>query len=351
MKLQSLTKAYLNISGNTYPNDYINLARIINDKISFNKETLFLTEEQKELLNKDEIKILKDIVVIFKLEGSWGILCNIPIQYYKKKKILCHELVLSDVIQRMLSSFHYYNSEANPVILTHNEKLNLKKFIEENESALKLENKQIELFIYSGKEAKKILKNLENIKQFYIADGHHRLYTTSLYFEKETVMSCIYEIDQMKIEAIPRKIEGITKERFQSIKEKIKNKFEILENNKNIEKDEIRLIYEDDVLTFKLLKVEGDLFSNNDIYRLNTQIISNIFRIFKEDEVEFLSMEELRKELKKPLKKTIYLEMSSMNKSEFISTVEAGNIMPPKSTYFRPKFPSFLVFNSFRENK
>lgn len=351
MKLQSLKEAYLNISGNIYPNDYINLARIKNNQIAFNQETLFLSEEVKEVLNKDKIKKLKDVVIIFKLEGAWGILCNVPIKYYKKKKILCHELVLSDVIQRMLSNFHFYNSEANPVILTHDKKLNLETFVEENREIHKLENNQIELFIYSGKEASKILKELEEIKYFYIADGHHRLYTTSLYLEKETVMSCIYEIDQMKIEPIPRKIEGVEKEKFEKFKNKIQNKFELLDNNKKLEKSEIRLMYENEIITFKLAESDGDLFANNDIYRLNTQVISNIFRIFKEEEVKFLSMYDLKKELKNPQEKTIYLEMSSMDKSEFISTIENGNIMPPKSTYFRPKFPSFLVFNFFRENK
>lgn len=349
MKLQSLEEAYLNISGNMYPNDYINLARIKDNQIAFNQETLFLSEEVKEILNKDEIKKLKNIVIIFKLEGAWGILCNVPIKYYKKKKILCHELVLSDVIQRMLSNFHYYNSEANPVILTHDKKLNLETFVENNKEVYKLENDQIELFVYSGKEANKILKELEEVKYFYIADGHHRLYTTSLYLEKETVMSCIYEIDQMNIEPIPRKIVGIEKEKFEKFKNKIQNKFKILDNDKKLEKSEIRLTYEDETITFKLIESAGDLFANNDIYRLNTQVISNIFRIFKEDEVEFLSMKELKKELEKQQEKTIYLEMSSMDKNEFISTIENGNIMPPKSTYFRPKFPSFLVFNFFRK--
>lgn len=221
MKFEKLKSAYINISGNLYPNDYINLTRIIDDKISFNEKTLFLDENIKESLNNDKIKKLENVVIIFNLEGSWGILCNTPIKYYRDKKILCHELVLSDVIQRMLNNFHFYNTEANPVMLTHNKKLNLKDFVDKNFPIYKLENEKINLFIYSNEKADEILSNLEDIEHFYIADGHHRLYTTSLLLKKETVMSCIYEMDEMKIEAIPRKIENISKKDFKKIKEKI----------------------------------------------------------------------------------------------------------------------------------
>lgn len=349
MKFEKLKSAYINISGNLYPSDYINLTRIIDDKISFNEKTLFLDENIKESLNNDKIKKLENVVIIFNLEGSWGILCNTPIKYYRDKKILCHELVLSDVIQRMLNNFHFYNTEANPVMLTHNKKLNLKYFVEKNSPIYKLENEKINLFIYSNEKADEILSNLEDIEHFYIADGHHRLYTTSLLLKKETVMSCIYEIDEMKIEAIPRKIENISRKDFKKIKEKIEKKFMIIPNKESLEKGEVRLVYQKEVVSFKLLKVDGDLFNNNDIYRLNTQLLSDIFRIFKDEDVKFISLAELKKELEFPQEKTVYLETSSMLKEEFMKTIEQGNIMPPKSTYFRPKFPSFLVFNKFEK--
>jgi len=347
MKFEKLKSAYINISGNLYPSDYINLTRIIDDKISFNEKTLFLDENIKESLNNDKIKKLENVVIIFNLEGSWGILCNTPIKYYRDKKILCHELVLSDVIQRMLNNFHFYNTEANPVMLTHNKKLNLKYFVEKNSPIYKLENEKINLFIYSNEKADEILSNLEDIEHFYIADGHHRLYTTSLLLKKETVMSCIYEIDEMKIEAIPRKIENISRKDFKKIKEKIEKKFMIIPNKESLEKGEVRLVYQNEVVSFKLLKVDGDLFNNNDIYRLNTQLLSDVFRIFKDEDIKFISLAELKKELEFPQEKTVYLETSSMLKEEFMKTIEQGNIMPPKSTYFRPKFPSFLVFNKF----
>ena len=51
MELSKIKKAYINITGNLYPNDYINLAKVKDGKIAFDEETLFLTEEQKKLLN------------------------------------------------------------------------------------------------------------------------------------------------------------------------------------------------------------------------------------------------------------------------------------------------------------
>lgn len=349
MKFSKMKKAYINISKNLYPNDYINLARIEDDKLAFNELTLFLSDKEKEKLNKDEIKKFENIVIIFKLENSWGILCNVPIKYYKRKKILCHELVLSDVIQRMLSNFHAYNTEANPVMLTHDKKLNLEEFVKNNKCEFSLKKEKINLFIYNGKRADEILNNLKDIELYYIADGHHRLFSTSLYQEKQEVMACVYEMEQLKIESIPRKIENISEEQFEKYKEKIENTFEIISNEKILEKGEIRLNFNNKKLSFKLKNVKGDLFANNDIYRLNTQLISNIFRIFKDEEIKYMSEKELKKELKNSQVNTIYIESSSMDKNEFMETIKNDNIMPPKSTYFKPKFPSFLVFNYFRE--
>ncbi|WP_427041174.1 DUF1015 family protein [Fusobacterium sp. SB021] len=349
MKFHKMEKAYINISENLYPNDYINLARIENDKLAFNELTLFLSDEEKEKLNRDEIKKFENIVIIFKLENSWGILCNVPIKYYKRKKILCHELVLSDVIQRMLSNFHAYNTEANPVMLTHDKKLNLEEFVKNNKCEYSLEKEKINLFVYNGKRADEILNNLKDIELCYIADGHHRLFSTSLYSEKEEVMACVYEMEQLHIESIPRKIENISEEQFKKYKEKIENTFEVISNEKSLEKGEIKLNFNNEKLAFKLKNVKGDLFANNDIYRLNTQLISNIFRIFKDEEIKYLSESDLAEELKNPQINTVYIESSSMNKNEFMETVKDSNIMPPKSTYFKPKFPSFLVFNYFRK--
>lgn len=349
MKFHKMEKAYINISENLYPNDYINLARIENDKLAFNELTLFLSDEEKEKLNRDEIKKFENIVIIFKLENSWGILCNVPIKYYKRKKILCHELVLSDVVQRMLSNFHAYNTEANPVMLTHDKKLNLKEFVKSNKCEFSLEKEKINLFVYKGKRADEILNNLKDIELYYIADGHHRLFSTSLYSEKEEVMACVYEMEQLHIESIPRKIENISEEQFKKYKGKIENTFEIISNEKSLEKGEIKLNFNNEKLAFKLKNVKGDLFANNDIYRLNTQLISNIFRIFKDEEIKYLSESDLAEELKNPQINTVYIESSSMNKNEFMETVKDNNIMPPKSTYFKPKFPSFLVFNYFRK--
>ena len=350
--LDKIKKGFINVSKNLYPNDYINLARI--DKtlniLAFDENTIFLSEEEKKKLNSDKIENFDNMVVVFKLNDSWGIICNIPIKYYKEKKILCHELVLPDVVQRMLSNFHWYNSEANPVMLTHNKKIDLADFVKSNLCDFKYNNTDIELFIYTNEKADFLLDNFKDIQVYYIADGHHRLFTTSVYVEKKEIMACIYEMDQLRIETIPRKITGISQEKFDYFSEKIRKRFKIIENDKKLEKGEIRLTFNNDKLTFKLWNVEGDLFANNDIYRLNTQVISNIFRIFKDEEIEYISESQLKPELKLQKENILYIESSAMDKMEFIETVENDNIMPPKSTYFAPKFPSFLVFNYFKKD-
>lgn len=119
MKINKLEKSYINISGNIYDSEFINLANVNNNKIALDKRTIFLTEEKKEILNSQEIKRFDDAVYIFKHSDTYGMICDLPIKEYTSGKIKCHELVLPDTIQGMLSNLHGYNCEVAPILLAH----------------------------------------------------------------------------------------------------------------------------------------------------------------------------------------------------------------------------------------
>ena len=49
-----LDKSYLNVSGNIYDADFISLAQVANNKLSFDERTLFLDQSVKDKLNKKQ---------------------------------------------------------------------------------------------------------------------------------------------------------------------------------------------------------------------------------------------------------------------------------------------------------
>ena len=120
MELNKIKKAYINISGNLYPNDYINLAKIKNSRIAFDEETLFLTEEQKKLLNSENIREFNDVVIIFCLKNSWGIICNVPIKNYIDKKLLFKGTVNYSLVHPREIFKEAYLMSASYIICIHN---------------------------------------------------------------------------------------------------------------------------------------------------------------------------------------------------------------------------------------
>lgn len=347
MKINLLKESYVNISNNIYSSDFINLANIKNEKINFDENTLFLSKKEKEILNKEKIERNDDCIYLFEYKNSFGLIADIDIKEYKDENIKCHELVLPDTIQGMISNFHIYNSETAPVFIIHKEKIDLQKIVEQKQYSKKYEFKEISLYKYDLEKAKNILSLYENIKNMYVADGHHRLYTTSMIKNKNSLFSCFISFSYVDILPINRIIKNVNKEIFEKAKKFMENTMEI-SKNKILSKGYVKITYNDESFFVKLNKLDGDLFWNNDVFRLNTQIISTAFRILNFSNVEYVLTDEKNEGNKTLQKDDLLLEYFPLSLEEFSEFSDKGYILPPKSTCFTPKFPSFLIFKKYR---
>lgn len=346
MKLKSIKNSYLNISGNQYGSEFINLTKIIDDKISFGSDTLFLTNSQKSVLNQDEISLTNNTVYITESEGKYSLICNTPIEEYKNQRVKSHELVLPNEIQGMLSNLYGYNAETAPVLLAHTGKINLKTVCKSGKEKCKTKIGEKIVYTFTDVAADEILAQYIPVKELYVADGHHRLYTTSLSELKDNMLSCIVSIDDLDILPIYRVIKDIDAERYERVVEFIKSKFNYYFDKKSLKKGEVRLTYRGESVRVELIDLNSDAFWNNDVYRLNTQIISQVFRIFNDDDLEFIGSSD--EKLKNIHNDEVLVEMYPVQKEEFIEVIKKGNILPPKSTWFTPKFPSFMVMSKYK---
>lgn len=348
MKINSLKKSYINISGKIYDSEFINLANVYDNKILLNDRTLFLTNMEKEQLNTQQIQNFDDAVYIFKYKNTYGILCDIPITEYDNGKVKCHELVLPDTIQGMLSNLHGYNCEVAPVLLAHEKKVDYLSYIKKGNYIDYFRLADMEIYVFCGKEGKKILDEFLEVENLYVADGHHRLYTTSLSGFKDSVLSCLISFEYLNILPIHRIIPNIDAQLFEKAKEFIYNRFDVLPPETSLSKGKVLIKYNGDSFIVNLVDLDSDAFWNNDIYRLNTQIISQAFRIFDTRKLRYMPDYQLEGYKSSMNKGDVLIQIYLIEKDEFIEFANNNYIMPPKSTCFVPKFPSFLIFKQYK---
>ena len=106
--------------------------------------------------------------------------------------------------------------------------------------------------------------------------------------------------------------------------------------------------YRGDDLLVNLIQLNGDAFWNNDVYRLNTQIISQAFRIFDTSTLTYVPDPEFDEYMLHLGRNEVFIEMHHGGINEFLEYNNSDVILPPKSTYFVPKFPSFLIFKKYK---
>lgn len=346
MNLKKIKNSYLNVSGNVYDSEFINLVNIKNNKISLDHNTVFLSDKVKEKLNSDKINSFQDCVYIFEKKNIYGMVCDVPIEEYNDGKIKNHELVIPETVQGMLSNLYGYNGEAAPTLLLHEKKIDLKKILEQANYSSKIVINDVKIYVFEGKEANELLKEYKDIECMFIGDGHHRMYTTSLTDFKEKVLSCIVSIEDISLFPIHRKIENISKEEFDTALKFIASKFYVKQCSTEcrVEKGYVKMLFKNNAYLIKLINLNSDAFWNNDVYRLNTQIINQAFRIFDFSRISYIPPFE-EKRIKK---NDVFLELSELPKEEFILAAKSNSILPPKSTWMSFKFPSLLIMSLYK---
>lgn len=349
MKVNALEKSFINVSGEIYDSEFINLVNIKDNKLALDERTLFLTQKEKEKLNVQPIKGYDNAIYIFKYNNVYGLIGDVPIKEYNSGRIKCHELVIPDTVQGMLSNLHGYNCEAAPILLTHKKKIDYKSYIDGMMYTEKFRiSENFEVFVFCGEETNRITEEFLDEENIYVADGHHRLYTTSLSSFKNSVLSCLISFDFLDILPIHRVIPKVDAQLFKKSKEYMFNNLQIMSEDTPLSKGKVRIEYEGDKFVVNLIDLNSDAFRNNDIYRLNTQIVSQAFRIFDTGGLKYLSNTDLKEYKLSSGKRDVLIETYPISKPEFVESVNRNTIIPPKSTCFVPKFPSYLIFKQYK---
>ena len=332
MLLKPIQDAYLNLKSTQYKHDYVNLAHIEDGKISFPDRTTFLNSEEKDNLKKDPLLKLDNATFITCIKGVYSLVCLVDLD----AKIKTHEMVIPDIVQGITHNYQYYNAEAAPILLLTKEAIDFKNIIS-NQPATKIHflSNVDTVYIYTGQNASDLLKLFSNIEDFYIADGHHRYTASKLSSKKREILTTLSSMQDIHLEAITRVMKP--KQDFEISMAYCRENFEFTQGP--LKSGCVEITHKDQTYFIKLIELNDDLFSNHDVYRLNTQVISQAFNEYDSSQLLYETHDYVVKE------EEISFKVAPMKKDTFINMSDQSLVLPPKSSNFNPKFPSLLIMS------
>ena len=332
----------------------------------------YLDFKKKKFLIKEQ----KSIFYLYRQTTNYGVFTGIiagaSVKDYQENKIKKHE----NIIDKRKKVFKKYletcNFHAEPVLLAYQPSNRISEIIL-SESSKKPEyefttsdKKSHELWLIdSSEKIDKIINEFENLNNIYIADGHHRIASSSL-FQKSNpnhkegnyFLSLFIDQNDLKIfefNRIVKDIGGLSKnELLNKIESYFKTK-KIKKHQPPSSKSEVCLYVENE---WYLLKVNEGALENDIKSSLNSQMVSdlilkrilNIENLSSNTNIEYIKGNQPISLLSKRVDqniKSIGIELFPHNIEEITSMADIGENMPPKSTWIEPKLRSGLTIYEY----
>ena len=332
----------------------------------------YLEFKKKKFLIKDE----KSIFYLYRQTTNYGIYTGIiagaSVKDYQENKIKKHE----NIIDKRKKVFKKYldtcNFHAEPVLLAYQPSNKINEIIL-SETSKKPEyefsttdKKSHELWLIDeSKKINEIINEFENLNNIYIADGHHRIASCSL-FQKSNLnheegnyfLSLFIDQNDLKIFEFNRIVKDIGGLSKKELLNKIKSYFKIKKLKKHqspSSKSEVCFYVENE---WFLLQVKEESLENDIKSCLNSQMVSdlilkkilNIKNLSSNTNIEYIKGNQPISMLAKRVdqnNKSIGIELFPHNIEEITSIADIGENMPPKSTWIEPKLRSGLTIYEY----
>ncbi|WP_291568303.1 MULTISPECIES: DUF1015 family protein [unclassified Clostridium] len=297
-----------------------------------------------------------------------GILGCINMEHYISGRIKKHENLRIEKIEDMVKKIDLYNSETAPIFLIHkhiDELYKILNIVRNNSKCIyRIRNKNDDLYIWKiekEEHIKKIQNMMKKVDKFYIADGHHRIYSKSLYGKEDTILSFIMSDKDVEILDYNRVVKDLNRLGTKDIIKKILKNFQLINKSNNIiypkEKGEIGVYLNKEWYLFKIkkdiLNRIDKIEDNLDVSILQNLILNPIFNIkdcTRDEKLEFIGGKDRYTLIVQAVDKYdgIGFILYPTEREEFFEIIDNNMIMPPKSTWFEPKIPAGLVIHKYR---
>ena len=358
-KISNNPYSFLNIisksnNTNNFSKIRVQFEKFIDDQILIKdkNESFYLYQ-----ISREE-KISIGIISLFSTSNlKNGILKKHENTITKREKIFQRYLLETQINAEPVLIFHKENSEINKIIELYKKKNHTYNFTTTdrvNHKLWKISEKSL---------IDEIIINYNQINEFYIADGHHRVSSSNLIskkLKKETFfLSFLVSEKNIFCGSFIRYIDNI-KYAHADFLEEIKKKFELKDIYKNSKVNTLKS--KSDFITIFLNNTYYDLLLKeeyvNDAHFTDTQIID--YHIFNQilkikdtkqtERVKYIESSKIELFLNQnPLNNNSLLIFTKTIDSKQLMQIADNNlILPPKSTYIEPKIRSGITIYDFK---
>jgi len=305
-----------------------------------------------------------------------GIWTTTSIDDYLNNVVRKHEHTRADREQSLIDYLQQTGIDANPVLITYKsvpeiERILGETILKEPDIIYTKENSEHKLWIIDQKTiTTSVIKAFASLPSSYIADGHHRAAAASLYGiqrrklnlkhrgeEEYNFFTSVYmTTDQLKIYGFNRLVKDLKGLSVSEFLEKLKTDFNIIVSDKVVVPAEMHSfgLYLDKkwfLLEFKHeLNIKSPL-EELDVSILQEYIFSGILNISDprtDPAIDFMAGP-------LPINDLIYkvdqnefalaFTLFPTSIDQLIRVADEGEVMPPKSTWFEPKFDVGLLIH------
>lgn len=354
----------------------LNPAYVNQQKIGLEKRFKLVAQKYNDF-KEEGILVTEESPVFFiyeiqtKNHNFTGIIAGTSIEDYQKNVIKKHEDTLQYRVELFKDYLHQTRFNTEPVLLTYPDDTHLDNWILEKKQMPSLyefsttkREKHILWKIDNPQEMVWLEQKFANIKNLYIADGHHRSASAELLYEEDKdsgnenlnfFMSFLIAESNVKIyeyNRIIRDLNNLSKEEFlEKLSEifKIKNKEQELW--KPTKKFEFGMYLDGEFYSLKLKETEG---FKTVLERLDAQIlyekvlhpILGITDLRNDERIDYIPGKQSIIDIKEIIDEgefEVGFTLFPTDITEIKELADNNLIMPPKSTYIDPKFRSGLI--------
>jgi len=323
---------------------------------------------KKGLLQSGEKPGIYVYEVEHKTYRQTGIWAHTDIADYSNGTIKTHELTFADSVRRIKNYRNNTGLEGSPVLFTYQPHIAVNRIIAEtikSADKISLSNHEATHMLWKI-EDEAVLKELTvafaQIRSIYLADGHHRLESaTKLAAEQrnngeqvfDSISSLYMATDQLRIAEFDRVVMPSTSLSNTELLTKVGEHFEVLKRETPVrprELHQIGMYVAGEWYELKPRFIPRESFASTlDASILQAQLLAPVFGIddpVNDKRLKCIggagAIDEIR-DLLVQHPDAIAFTLCPLSVDQLIRVADAGEILPPKSTWIDPKIPYGLL--------
>lgn len=332
-------------------------------------------ENLKRLLSSDAFLQEKEAsVYVYRLEwngkSKTGIFSCVSIQDYDNNIILKHELTRPDKEDDRTRHIFTQQAHAEPVMMTFESTPAISELVDTTVAAEPIYDfmaeDNVHHTIWKAEHSEAFEEAFLEVPSFYIADGHHRCASASR-AAKEMALNNPEHTGEEEYNFFPAVLFPISQTRIlpynriiyslpENFVDRLKSNFKLTDNvdSKPAKKAEISLYMNGSWVGLTLPESShNEVSAQLDIARLQEYILEPLLNISNQrtdENIYFIGGIRGTKELERLVdsgEAELAISMFATDIKELIDVSDAGQLMPPKSTWFEPKLRSGLLTHTF----